>query len=142
MLGYPNTCVWKSISRGCNTWTNACSIVHAWVKTIFACSLSTSLYCTFGLQKFEQRNFFLASFGVRDLEDLSVAASSAFYNCDRGCQCKVRLPPIKKPQLQKSQKHLSSHWPENLFIFSHFNETKRSKNKINAWSLFCFCVYC
>ena len=89
----------NQLAKECNTWTNARSIVHAWVKTIFLCSLSTSLSCTFGLQKFEQRNFFLATYGVRNLEDLSVTASSVFYNCDMGSQCKVRLPLIKKPQL-------------------------------------------
>ena len=32
----------------------------------------------------------------------SVAAPSTFQNCDRGGQCKVRLPLFKQPQLQKT----------------------------------------
>ena len=55
---------------------------------------------TFGLRKLEQRNFFLAFFGGRNWQDLSrIAAYSTFQNRNRGGQCKVPLPLIKKPHL-------------------------------------------
>ena len=62
-----------------------------------------SLSCTFGLRKFEHRNFFLATFVDQNWQDLSRrSSSSTFQNCDRGGQCKVRLPLIKQLQLQKT----------------------------------------
>ena len=54
-----------------------------------------------------------------------IAAYSTFQNRNRRGQCKVLLPLIKKPHLEKTQKHISSHCLTNLFMF---NETKESKN--------------
>ena len=81
---------------------------------------------SFGLRKFEQRNFFLASLVVETGKTYpGIAAYSTFQNRNRRGQCKVLLPLIKKPLLEKTQKHISSHCVTNLFIF---NETKESKN--------------
>ena len=49
-----------------------------------------------------------------------IAAYSTFRNCNRRGQCKVLLPLIQKPHLEKTQKHISSHCLTNLFMF---NET-------------------
>ena len=101
---------------------------HLRKKNYFPCDRNVSLctVLTFGLRKYEQRNFFLAFFGGRNLQDLScIAAYSTFQNRNRRGQCKVLLPLIKKPHLEKTQKHISSHCLTNLFMF---NETKESKN--------------
>ena len=101
---------------------------HLRKKKYFPCDRNVSLctVLTFGLRKFKQRNFFLASLVVETGKTCpGIAAYSTFQNRNRRGQCKVLLPLIKKPHLEKTQKHISSHCLTNLCMF---NETKESKN--------------
>ena len=150
VLGYTNTCVWKSISKGVQ-YLNKCS---------FDCSheLCKAEVQGEAMQVLQPLNFYktlhtlntlpgwrrvydffrvqLANFGkhqqptslcpvLLDFESSStetsfwlllvietsktypsVAASPTFQNHDRGGHFKVRLPLIKQPYLQKSQKNI------------------------------------
>ena len=179
VLGYPNTCVWKSISKGVQ-YLNRCSFdcsqelckeevqgeamqaLQSFFKTLH--TLDTlpgwrKVYDFFRVQ--------LANFGkhqqptslcpvLLDFESSStetsfwllpviktgktypgVAASSTFQNHDRGGHFKVRLPLIKHPQLQKSQKNICRN--TDLQICSCFNSLmKQEKAKTKYTHDLCF----
>ena len=146
MLGYTITCVWKSLSEGMRH-LNKCSF--DWCRSsnlssrlctlnmiFFACSLSISdhinsplLFVLYRLLVFEswskETSFWLSLVVETGKTYPGIAAYSTFQNRNRRGQCKVLLPLIKKPHLEKTQKHISSHCLTNLFMF---NETKESKN--------------
>ena len=178
VLGYPNTCVQKSISKGMR-YLNKCSldcsdelykaevqgeamqVLQPFFKTLHTLPGWHKEYdffprVAFQFRKTSTAHLFVLNFQTSSTETsfqlllvietgktcLGVAASSTFQNCDRGGQCKVRLPLIKQPQLQKSQKtSFVTLTCKSVHVLTV--SRKKKKHKLNTLMIFVLlCVYC
>ena len=181
VLGYPNTCVQKSISKGMrylNKSSLDCSdelckaevqgeamqVLQPFFKTLHTLNTLPGWhkeYDFFRVQLPISENINSPPLFVLNLQTSStetslqlllvietgktcpgVAASSTFQNCDRGGQCKVRLPLIKQPQLQKSQKtSFVTLTCKSVHVLTV--SRKKKKQKLNTLMIFVLlCVYC